>query len=147
LAPPTSETTTPLVHPPAEISAPNEAPVAPTPADVSPVEAPPPPASSVGTLDDDMLDVIDPTLLRWDHRAIDRLIADFQDDAPAVLPDLVSTFMSDLDHAFEEITNAYRAHDLDAMRRRVHSLKSSAATLGANRFSKLCAELEEILRE
>jgi two-component system, sensor histidine kinase and response regulator len=61
-----------------------------------------------------------------------RVVAQFADTAPA----LVATLRSQCD-----------AGDAEAVWRTAHSLKSSAATLGAARLSRRCAEIEALARE
>jgi HPt (histidine-containing phosphotransfer) domain-containing protein len=47
----------------------------------------------------------------------------------------------------DEAAAAFERADAAAARQAVHTLKSSSANLGATGFSRLCAELEALLRE
>jgi HPt (histidine-containing phosphotransfer) domain-containing protein len=62
----------------------------------------------------------------------ERVVAQFADTAPS----LVASLRSQCD-----------AGDAEAVWRTAHSLKSSAATLGAMRLSRRCAEIEALARE
>lgn len=82
---------------------------------------------------------------RWDESAIDKLIDDFGPDAVTVIPKITKTFLTDLNEAFTELTEAYRTGDLKTIQRRAHSLKSSSAALGALRFADICAGVEAMV--
>lgn len=152
--PPPAKTVTPMPSPQTYTSSPQGVPAPPSP----------PPAAEDHSSDDleavaaepldstasNLLSAAPPAFsaqLRWDSRAIDSLIADFGDGSLEAIPAIVEIFVNDLSQAFVEITDAYRSSDLRSLKRRLHSLKSSAATLGANRFSSLCAATEEVVNE
>jgi signal transduction histidine kinase/DNA-binding response OmpR family regulator len=60
----------------------------------------------------------------------------------SLLPELVETFRDASRRLVREIQDGHRAADGQAIRRAAHSLKSSAAQLGARRLSELARELE-----
>jgi HPt (histidine-containing phosphotransfer) domain-containing protein len=58
--------------------------------------------------------------------------------------ELIDTFLDDGPKMMTEIRKALKAGDAEAFRRAAHSLKSNAATFGANRLSQLAKDLEMI---
>lgn len=67
-------------------------------------------------------------------------------DAPEVVVDLLDTYLEESAGLIETVASAYAAGDLATMLRPAHSLKSSSASVGAMRLSRLCADLENHLR-
>lgn len=67
-------------------------------------------------------------------------------DMPEVLADLIETYVSESHGLVENLVSAHQANDRNAMVRPAHSLKSSSASIGAMRLSRLCADLEAHLR-
>ena len=67
-------------------------------------------------------------------------------DAPEVLLDLLDTYLDESSSLVNAIQEGIRAGDLGSVMRPAHSLKSSSASIGAMRLSKLCADLEAHLR-
>ncbi len=61
--------------------------------------------------------------------------------------ELIDTFLEDSPKLIEEIRSALRADNVDSFRRAAHSLKSNAATFGANELSALAKELEMLGKE
>jgi HPt (histidine-containing phosphotransfer) domain-containing protein len=55
---------------------------------------------------------------------------------------LMDEFMSSTSELLDDITRAAAEHDWMTIRRRAHALRSSAATVGANRLAALAADLE-----
>lgn len=67
-------------------------------------------------------------------------------DMPDVVVDLLDTYLEESTGLVEQIVGSIVAKDLPTALRPAHSLKSSSASIGAMRLSKLCADLESHLR-
>ena len=67
-------------------------------------------------------------------------------EMPEVLVDLLDTYLEESAGLVQTIGEGTRAGDLSTVLRPAHSLKSSSASLGAMRLSRLCADLEAHLR-
>jgi HPt (histidine-containing phosphotransfer) domain-containing protein len=67
-------------------------------------------------------------------------------DAPDVLLDLLDTYLDESSTLVASIQEGIRSGNIANVLRPAHSLKSSSASLGAMRLSKLCADLEAHLR-
>lgn len=67
-------------------------------------------------------------------------------DAPEVLVDLLDTYLVESAGLVNTIREGAASGDLASALRPAHSLKSSSASIGALRLSKLCADLESHLR-
>jgi HPt (histidine-containing phosphotransfer) domain-containing protein len=67
-------------------------------------------------------------------------------DMPDVLVDLLDTYLEESTGLVGAISKGQRQGDLQSMLRPTHSLKSSSASIGAIRLSKLCTDLEAYLR-
>jgi HPt (histidine-containing phosphotransfer) domain-containing protein len=67
-------------------------------------------------------------------------------DAPEVLVDLLDTYLVESAGLVEAIREGLDSGQTNNMLRPSHSLKSSSASIGAMRLSKLCADLESYLR-
>ena len=61
--------------------------------------------------------------------------------------ELIDTFLEDSPKLIEEMEAALRGNNVDTFRRAAHSLKSNAATFGANELSTLAKELEMLGKE
>ena len=61
--------------------------------------------------------------------------------------ELVDTFLEDTPKLVMELRNALTSKDADAFRRAAHSIKSNAATFGAEQLATLARELESLGRE
>ena len=61
--------------------------------------------------------------------------------------ELIDTFLEDSPKLIEEMGSALKANNVDSFRRAAHSLKSNAATFGANELSALAKELEMLGKE
>ena len=61
--------------------------------------------------------------------------------------ELIDTFLEDSPKLIEEMESALKANNVDSFRRAAHSLKSNAATFGANSLSSLAKELEILGKE
>lgn len=67
-------------------------------------------------------------------------------DSPEVLLDLLDTYLEESAGLVNTIRDKTDEGDLANALRPAHSLKSSSASIGAMRLSKLCADLESYLR-
>lgn len=67
-------------------------------------------------------------------------------DAPEVLVDLLDTYLEESSGLVSAIQDGVHSGDLASALRPAHSLKSSSASIGAMRLSRLCADLEAHLR-
>lgn len=61
--------------------------------------------------------------------------------------ELIDTFLEDSPKLIEEMEAALKSNNVDSFRRAAHSLKSNAATFGANELSALAKELEVLGKE
>ncbi|NWF64773.1 MAG: Hpt domain-containing protein [Chloroflexi bacterium] len=61
--------------------------------------------------------------------------------------ELVNAFLEDTPVQFEQMRSALAAGDSEVFCRAAHTIKSNAATLGANQLASLARELEKIGRE
>ena len=60
--------------------------------------------------------------------------------------ELIDTFLEDSTRLVAELHSSLRAQDAETFRRAAHSLKSNAATFGANELAALARELEDFGR-
>jgi HPt (histidine-containing phosphotransfer) domain-containing protein len=65
---------------------------------------------------------------------------------PEVLVDLLDTYLEESAGLVSAISEGTSQGDLASALRPAHSLKSSSASIGAMRLSRLCADLESHLR-
>ena len=63
------------------------------------------------------------------------------------IDELVDTFLEDAPKLLAELRSSLAARDAESFRRAAHSLKSNAATFGANHLSALAKELELLGKE
>ena len=61
--------------------------------------------------------------------------------------ELIDTFLDDSPRLIEEMESALKVNNVDSFRRAAHSLKSNAATFGANELFALAKELEMLGKE
>ena len=61
--------------------------------------------------------------------------------------ELIDTFLEDAPNMIAEIKSALESNDADAFRRAAHSMKSNAATFGADQLAELAKELEMLGKE
>jgi HPt (histidine-containing phosphotransfer) domain-containing protein len=61
--------------------------------------------------------------------------------------ELISTFLEDAPQLIAQLHSALAANDAETFRRAAHSLKSNAASFGAQHLSGLARELEMLGRE
>ena len=79
-----------------------------------------------------------------DITSLGRLAADTD---PAVLPDLIRSFLADAGARREKILEATRRRDLETLEQETHALGSSAFTFGALRVHDLAREVEAACRQ
>jgi HPt (histidine-containing phosphotransfer) domain-containing protein len=63
-----------------------------------------------------------------------------------ILPQIIETFLETSSQTIQKAKQAFAAQDLAELQQCAHSLKGSAANLGANRLVDLCGQLEERCR-
>ena len=68
------------------------------------------------------------------------------EDDPNLFRELVELFLTDARANVEKLTEALEQEDPTAMQRVAHTMKSSAANVGAMRMSRLCSEIEKLCR-
>jgi CheY-like chemotaxis protein len=68
------------------------------------------------------------------------------DLAEDILDDLQELFLVDTEQLLADMEQAIAAGDSTTLERAAHTLKSSSATMGADKLATLCAELEDQLR-
>ena len=61
--------------------------------------------------------------------------------------ELINTFLDDAPQLIQQLHSALVVNDAESFRRAAHSLKSNAASFGANHLSGLAKELEMLGRE
>ena len=61
--------------------------------------------------------------------------------------ELLDTFLDDAPKLIDQLKSALDAKDVELVRRAAHSLKSNAATFGAQRLSDLAKHLEMLAKE
>jgi histidine phosphotransfer protein HptB len=61
--------------------------------------------------------------------------------------ELIDTFLEDMPSQLEQLKNALAAQDTESFRRAAHTIKSNAATFGADQLAGLARELEMMGRE
>ena len=61
--------------------------------------------------------------------------------------ELIDTFLDDAPNLIEEIKSALTTNNVDSFRRAAHSLKSNAATFGAETLASLAKDLEMLGKE
>jgi HPt (histidine-containing phosphotransfer) domain-containing protein len=70
-----------------------------------------------------------------------RLLAEFGDD-PEILGELRDLFLAHLPSLLQEIRDACRTGDAQALGKSAHSLKGAGSTYGAERLARVCKHLE-----
>lgn len=82
-----------------------------------------------------------------DQTALDNIRALQRPGKPDLLGRIIDLFVTETPKHVQQIQQAVAAGDLDTVRTTAHSVKSSAAYLGATAFSNRMAELERAARE
>jgi HPt (histidine-containing phosphotransfer) domain-containing protein len=85
--------------------------------------------------------VSEPAAPILNERVLDELRASVEGDRAFVV-DLVEAFLADAEVHVADVSAAIAAGDLDALVRPAHTLKSSSATVGAERLAGLSRALE-----
>lgn len=78
-----------------------------------------------------------------DRATLDRLAGDVGEE---ILPELINTFLNELDSRIDLIEKAAEAVDLRGLAAQAHPLKSSAANFGAVALSRLASDIEATAR-
>jgi signal transduction histidine kinase/CheY-like chemotaxis protein/HPt (histidine-containing phosphotransfer) domain-containing protein len=81
-----------------------------------------------------------------DRTALERLRELDPNGQNKLMQRVVSAFESSVARMVPQVQQASRNNDRDGMRHVAHTLKSSSASIGALRLSKMCADLESIIR-
>lgn len=84
-----------------------------------------------------------PAILASEFEALVEMVGP---DMPDVLVDLLDTYLEESAGLVGAISEGHRQGDHQTMLRPAHSLKSSSASIGAIRLSRLCTDLEAYLR-
>lgn len=71
------------------------------------------------------------------------LLEELRDILEDEFPSLVSTYIKDSAIRVQDMNEAFRRGDADALRKATHSLKGASANLGLEFLTELCCELEE----
>jgi signal transduction histidine kinase/CheY-like chemotaxis protein/HPt (histidine-containing phosphotransfer) domain-containing protein len=82
-----------------------------------------------------------------DFATIDRIQRISGGDGTSLLRQVVSRFTTNSGPLMADIRAKARSSDAEALWRAAHSLKSSAATMGAHRVAKSCAKMEALARD
>lgn len=69
------------------------------------------------------------------------------EDEPELVLELVDLFLDDAQQRLERMQRALERGDLAEVARAAHTVKSSAASMGARLLSGLCTEIESMVRE
>ncbi len=75
---------------------------------------------------------------------LDRLYNAIGKDRPQMMIDLIDTFLDDIPKRFAHIEQALANNDAKSIQAAAHPMKSSAASLGALPFSRMCEQLERL---
>jgi HPt (histidine-containing phosphotransfer) domain-containing protein len=68
-------------------------------------------------------------------------------DEPAVMLDLIDTYLMDSQKQVDELDSWLTTGDFKTLHRMAHSMKSSSATFGAISLSRLCESLERSAKD
>ena len=82
-----------------------------------------------------------------DTTALDNIRALQRPGTPDMLARIIDIFLQETPAGIEQIQQSVAEGDLETVRTTAHSIKSSAAYLGASSFSARMAELESAARE
>jgi len=82
-----------------------------------------------------------------DHSIFENVRALQRPGAPDIVARIVNSFADQTPESVESIMEAIEAKDFDGIRMNAHSVKSSAAYVGAMEFSKRMANLEKAARD
>ena len=79
--------------------------------------------------------------LALDQSALDQLLETIGGDRE-FLAELIDTYLGDSPRLFGELRDGLAAGDATTVRRAAHTLKSTSASLGANRLAATCRDIE-----
>jgi len=82
-----------------------------------------------------------------DAQALDRLRELDPSGSNGLLPRVLKAFETSLERLLSQLAEARLKNDQAAMRHVAHTLKSSAASVGALELSRICADIERRIRE
>lgn len=82
-----------------------------------------------------------------DPSALSRLRELQEAGEPDVVAELGEIFLSNAPSRIASMHEALKGNDPDALHRAAHSMKSASVSIGALRLSRICAEIEELVRE
>lgn len=77
-----------------------------------------------------------------DENAFSKLLEMIGEDSYELLIDIINSYLEDGETLIQELEEGIKNRDLQQIYHSSHTLKSSSATLGALKLSKLCANLE-----
>ncbi len=79
-----------------------------------------------------------------DVQVLEQLQASLGDGNPGIVVDLIDLFLDDLPLQIQTFQDGLQTNDMTLVKRAVHTIKSSAATIGASQLSALSAEIEHM---
>jgi CheY-like chemotaxis protein len=89
-----------------------------------------------------LAEVAAPASAALDASALQRLVEMLGDDS--ALGELIDTFLAEAPNLVSTLRRAVADSDADGLRRAAHTLKSNAATFGADTLAELCRKLEDM---
>jgi HPt (histidine-containing phosphotransfer) domain-containing protein len=93
------------------------------------------------------MQVPDATVPRLDPSVLGALCEFCPGNGTGILKEVVGIFLEDAPAHLRAVETAVATGDRDALRSRAHSIKGSAANVGAVRLSKIAASLEQSLKD
>lgn len=81
-----------------------------------------------------------------DVQVLDQLQASLGDGSPSIVADLIDLFLEDLPLQIQTFQDGIQTGDVMLVKRAVHTIKSSAATVGATQLANLSAEIEHLVQ-
>jgi len=88
-----------------------------------------------------------PPVVRLNSAILNELRDLREDGGPDPLAEIIQSFLSHAPQLLAEIQNQTAAGQAEAVRQAAHSLKGSAANLGAEQLARFCGELEKAAKE
>ncbi|WP_129626500.1 response regulator [Candidatus Oscillochloris fontis] len=79
-----------------------------------------------------------------DVHVLEELQSSLGDGSPTIVVDLIDLFLEDLPLQIRTFQDGIQTGDVMSVKRAVHTIKASAATVGANQLANLSAELEHL---
>jgi HPt (histidine-containing phosphotransfer) domain-containing protein len=68
------------------------------------------------------------------------------DEWDSFLVGLIDTFKDNTPKQLTEMNAAFAAQDPDSLKRIAHTIKSSASTIGADKMTRICVEIENMVK-